>query len=452
MNLTHFEASEEFRKSLKKPQKSTEKVTYITPEPSVRESFSQDYVHHALKTQSEKSGAKEKIQPTQTSAASEEHFNLHARDDTKKAFKRKKVNNSENFDEFKNIFHESKRLYSKSSPSSTTTTTTFAPFLDESEKFYRPQSSGAVIKKETSKLKQGDDLVENYHYYYPEKSSIEEQFQHHPSSTATPKYSESWQTKKPKLKNPHKKKVVHEFSSTDPYQFQPVLPRPSEYATFEHFYPQLDLPSSTIVPSSSLAPTKILKPTKKFNNFYLPTSTLSPSTTMTPKRHRKPSTTPAPFKHFKSFSTPATVAHFSTTKAPDYFKYSTPTTSAPMKFQESFFIHPSTSSPPSSTFDKHHVEETRDDVVVIKPKSNFINMESTEPIEETKERIIYRFVPEFHTINQTTNDDVNYFYQNFNDSLSSLNEDEFLQNFHKNYNYEHFTEKDAGPLPMSTLR
>jgi hypothetical protein len=244
-----------------------------------------------------------------------------------------------------------------------------------------------------------------------------------------------------KQKNPHKKKVVNEFTSTDPYQFQPVLPRPSEYATFEHYYPQLNLPSSTVIPSSSLAPSKILKPTKKFNNFYLPTSTMSPSTTMTPKRQRKPSTTQAPFKNFKSFTSPSTVAHFSTTKAPDYFKYSTPTTSAPMKIHESFYIHPST----ASTLDTN-VQETKENVVVIKPKTNFINMESSEPIEETKERIIYRFVPEFHTLNQT-NDNQNYFYQNFNES--SLNEDEFLQNFHKNYNYEHFTEKDAGPLPMN---
>lgn len=307
-------------------------------------------------------------------------------------------------------------------------------------------------------------MVNTYHYYYPEEASYDEKPQlnnfEYPSSTYSPST-----TKAPKPKFPSRKKtpsVQLEHASTDSYQYQPVLQRPSEYTPTDNsqdFFPSYQPydtrnygSHSTSAPSTP-SPIKMLKPTKRKNNYYLPSSTMSPSTSMRPLKSRRPSTE-TPYEDVKQFSvspSPSTVAHYSTTRAPEVYKYSTPSPVSSTTLGD-FYIKPSTQITPSATPSSADLpsDGSDDRTVVIRPKTQYQNYESYEPVKET---IIYKFVPEetysyepnvtmFHSTAASFPEAD--FYNTLNRSTQA--DVDFYNNFHKTYNYEYFTERDAGRM------
>lgn len=428
---------------------------------------------------------------------------------------RQKVYSSESED-YNYYFPESKKI---------TTRTTLKPMTtkDFSEKYYKPQSSGAIITKDLKT--NGDENVNTYHYYYPDEPSYDDKFnQHFPPSTFAPATT----TKFPKTKFSFKKKspsAQFEQTSTDSYQYQPVLQRPNEYvSTDQEFYPAYDAKKyavhSTPTPST-ISPVKMLRPTKK-NNFYLPSSTMSPSSTAKPMRIRRPSTE-TPYEDVKQFSvspSPSTMSHYSTTRSPEIYKYSTPSPVSSTTLGD-FYIKPSTQTTPTATVDLHHDGSER--TVVIRPKSSYqsyeknnlkmfepketvkkinfeskstvtsypvyetakeagkfnlynsfepkttVTKESYQPKETVKETIIYKFVPEetynygssevYDLPKETYNFSPNktFFYSSPETYPETVESSEFYKNlnktaqtdkdFYKNYNYEYFTEQDAGRMP-----
>lgn len=446
-----FLATDEFRKSFLKNSPSEPKVHYVTPEP-YNNNFSQDYVHHALETH-EKS--KEK-----SPASSFLEYSTVTRNEPKKAStqKRRKIPFSDTED-YNYYFPESKRINMRSTPKPSTTTV-----KDLSERFYKPQSPGAIITKDLKT--NGNEMVDTYHYYYPEEAAQEEKLNQNsfdfPSSTFAPST-----TKAPRNKSPSRKKTpsvqTEHHTSTDSYQYQPVLQRPSQYTPTqnvqEDFYPAYPTydnkkfaAQSTSSPSTS-SPIRMLRPTKKRNNHHMASTTMSPSTTMSTKV-RRPSTE-SPYQDVKQFSvspSPSTIAHYSTTRAPELYRYST---SSPVSSTTSadFYIKPTTQVTPSVTSSDLIPDGSDDRTVVIKPKTQYQSFESYEPI---RERVIYRFVPE-ETFNTEPNKTESFYSStssppeilNYSDFFSSLNQSsqadlDFYKDFHKNYNYQYFTEQDAG--------
>jgi hypothetical protein len=519
-------ATDEFRKPLKKPPLE-QRVHYITPEP-YSHSFTENYVNDALK-----SNGNLKSKSPVSSFLDYSTVTQHEAKTIPKV-QRQKVYSSENED-YNYYFPESKRIATKS---------TKKPLVkDHSEKFYKPQAPGAVISKDLKT--NGDENVNTYHYYYPEVPSYDDKsHQSFPSSTITPTT-----TKFPKIKFPPKKKLQptqFEQTSTDSYQYQPVLQRPNEFfPSDQDFYPSFDSKSyaghSTPTPST-VSPIKMLRPTKK-NNYYLPTG----STTAKPMKIRRPSTD-SPYKDVKQFSvspSPSTVAHYSTTRAPEVFKYSTTRTPEVFKYPtpspvssttfSDFYIKPSTQVTPTASVELQHDGSQR--TVVIQPKKpykkiedyefkpekpmsyqgydgfeskktdNFINYEAKkvenfdsflpkkiesyenfqpkatvkqtnldaydnfdlkkdvmsnfenyQPKETVKETIVYKFVPEEtygskeiydfpkENFNQTFFYSTAASYPEFQDVANESNS-QFANDFHKNYNYEFFTEQDAGKMP-----
>lgn len=201
--------------------------------------------------------------------------------------KKKKIESNEN--DFNYFFPDSKRINAKTPAKASTSTSTTN---DNFEKFYQPQSSDGVVKKEV--IKNGDELT--YHYYYPSEEST-----HYETNKKSPSTMSSSTTRAPMTSMKKRKKPTTgiEHTSTDSYQFTPVLQRPNEYELSgseapQQTYEYKTYKSPTMSPSSTMSPVstiKMLKPTKK-NNFYLPSSTISP-TTMKPKIRR-------PTEHNKS--------------------------------------------------------------------------------------------------------------------------------------------------------
>lgn len=429
----------------------------MTPEP-YKNNFSQDYVHHALKTNEK---AKEKFP-----ASSFLDYSSVTNEEPKKSLRPKlKKNPSTEYEDYNYYFPESKKINTRKTQKPTAT-------IKESDKYFQPQSPGALITKDT-KVK-GDDFVNTYHYYYPEESSTDVKFQqaslNKPTSTLAPPIT----TKFPKFKQFSSKKKSPsshaQQTSTDSYQYPPVLQRPSEYTptdySHQEFYPTYDIKSygsqSTATPST-LSPIKMLKPTKK-NNYYLPSSTMSPSTTAgKPYKIRRPSTE-TPYDDVKQFSvspSPSTLQRFSTTRAPEIYKYSSasPVSSTTLG---SFYMKPSSQITPTASVSPVYLSsESNDDrTVVIRPKPQYTNNESYESYEPIKEKIVYKFVPE-ETYNYEPNKTENVIFHSttapFSDSIQvpdyykTRNETtqadaDFFNKFHKNYNYEYFTEQDAGPM------
>lgn len=350
--------------------------------------MSQDYVNQALKTH--------ESTELKGPASSFLEYSTVTRDQSNKIPKlpRQKVYSSESED-YNYYFPESKRITTKTTVKPTTA-------KDFSEKYYKPQSAGAVITKDLKT--NGNENVNTYHYYYPEEPTFDEKsHQYFPSSTFAPTT-----TKLPRTKFSAKKKtptVQFEQTSTDSYQYQPVLQRPNEYLSNDQdFYPSYDSKNYAIhsTPTPSVTtPVRMLRPTKK-NNYYLPSSTMSPSTTAKPMKIRRPSTE-TPYEDMKQFSvspSPSTMAHYSTTRSPEIYKYST--TRAPEIYKYStpspvssttlgdFYIKPSTQVTPTAAVDLHHDGSER--TVVIRPKTSYQSYESYdnyEPGKETKSRKTY---------------------------------------------------------------
>lgn len=351
------------------------------------------------------------------------------------------------------MFQDSKRINTRSTMKTTTV-------KDTSDKYFKPQSPGAVITKDLKT--NGDEMVNTYHYYYPEESNSAEQLQQSgfdfAPSTST--------TKAPRNKFSSKRKIPSVHVSTDAYQYQPVLPRPSEYTPTDNShhdflqsyqpYETKNYASHSTMSLPSASPIKMLKPTKK-NNFYLPSSTMSPSSTVRPKM-RRPSTE-SPYDDIKQFSvspSPSTMPHFSTTRSPETYKYSTPSPVS-STIHGDFYIKASTQVTPSATPSTGDLRSdgTDDQTVVIRPKPQYQNYDNYEPYEPAKETIIYKFVPEVTyydpnktepSLFQSTRDPLPdpEFYKTLNQSTHS--DMDFYKHFNKNYKYEYFTEQDAGPM------
>lgn len=423
---------------------------YVTPEP-YNKNFSEDYVHHALKTN-------EKSKLSNTASSFLEYSSL-TRDESKKTApqKRRKVPTFEPED-YNYYFPESKRIHSRTTSKPTTN-------REVSEKFFKPKTSGAIITKDLKTS--SNENVNTYHYYYPEEPSVSGKSQQNtfvsstydPSSTKAPKFSSRKKTPSVQLEN----------TSTDSYQYQPVLQRPSQYTPTENvqqdFFPAYSTYEgktygaySTSATSTS-APVKMLKTTKR-NNYYLPSSTMSPFSTIRPQKTRRPSTE-APYQDLKQFSvspSPSTMQHFSTTRAPEVYKYSSPAPVSSTTLGD-FYIKPSTQVALSSTSSPIELDfvGSNDRTVVIQPKTQFRNHESAETFEPVKETIIYKFVPEetysfepnktnFYSTRATFPETVEQsdYYKPLNQT--TLADIDFYNDFHKNYNYEFFTEQDAGPM------
>lgn len=257
-----FVATDEFRKS--KKVSSEPKVHYVMPEPYDNH-FSQDYVQHALNTHDQTN--------EKSPASSFLEYSSVSRDEPKKISmpKRKKIGSTD-FEDYNYFYPESKRIISRTTSKPTTA-------KDNSEKYYKPQSPGAVITKDVQK--NGDEMMNTYHYYYPEEPSFVANSHQNsfdfPSSTFAPST-----TKSPKMRFSNKKKSPSVHSSTDSYQYQPVLQRPNEYTPtdtsnqdFIPAYPVYESKNYTVhstASPSTPSPIKMLKPTRK-KNFYLPSST-----------------------------------------------------------------------------------------------------------------------------------------------------------------------------------
>lgn len=433
---------------------------------------------------------------------------------------RQKVFSSEPED-YNYYFPESKKIAAKTTKKPMT-------MRNFSEKYFKPQAPGAIITKDLK----GEENVNTYHYYYPEVPADEEKphqtfpsYDDNPSQTFPSSTIKPTTTRFPRIKFPTKKKAPStqfQQTSTDSYQYQPVLQRPNEFFPSDpDFYPTFDTKNyavqSTATPSTS-SPIKMLRPTKK-KNFYLPTVS-----TAKPMRIRRPSTD-SPYKDVKQFSvspSPSTIAHYSTTRSPEGYKYSTPPPVSSTTFGK-FYIKPSTQVTPTASVELQHDGSER--TVMIRPKKSFqnfddyemkpekssnyqlydsfesrktenfdhfepkatvkktvlnefenfdrenypISYENYKPKEAAKETIIYKFVPEEpfnygskeiydtprETFSFTPNDT---FYHStaasFQETSDNFNESDLQisNDFHKNYNYEYFTEKDAAKMPISNQK
>lgn len=407
-------------------------------------------MHHALKTN-------DKTKDSSPSSSFLE-YTSHTHDDPRRPanLKRKKIPSTD-FEDYNYLFQESKRLTARS---------TYSPA--KAGPTNKPASNAAVNDKKATE----SETVHNYHYYYPgESQKIEKNNLNYPSSTATPAahnpstrgptYLPST-TRAPKLKYSSKKKapsVQIQQTSTDSYQYPPVLQRPSEYTPtdfsnqdFMPLYETKTFYSQSTASPSTASPVKMLKPTKK-NNFF-PSSTMSPSSPR--PKIRRPSTE-SPYQDVKQFSvspSPSGATRFSTTRAPEVYKYSSPASVSSTSY-DNYFIKSSTPVTPSASPLPNFSYES-DHTVVIRPKTQYNNFESYEPKQEGNERVIYNFVPQ-KTFNFGANKTESEPFQSsatfpsFPDYYKNLNtttqaDMDFYNSFHKNYNYEFFTEHDAGPM------
>lgn len=455
----------------RKPQQ--EKVHYVTPEPHTN--FPQEYVESALKEH-------EKLNEKKPANSFFEYSAVNHEDSKRIIAQPTRTRKpTKDYEDYSFYLPDIKRLKTK--------TTAKPSIKDQSEKYYKPQSADAIIRKEVNA--NGDDSINNYHYYYPsEDLSIfdngqNQQFQYQQisSSTAAPSVE-----KPSKLKHSSKTKIQPGYSSTDPYQYQPVLQKPSSYDTptddsFYPSYPSYDVkvlesistPSPSSSPSiriqkptgpSTHASIRLVKPTKK-NNYYLPSSTMSPSTTMKNIIKKKRPSTEMPFESAKKISaspSPSTIFHYSTTtRTPPVQKYSTSLPISSTTASQEFYIRPSTQVT-SSVAPSHSLDSSPERTVVIKPKSLYQNYEVTEK----DQNIIYKFVPEINYVparnaaenNSFQNTEASYldtmqssspdYYQHLN--RTTQDEMNFFNNFHKNYNYEFFTEQDASSHPGDILQ
>lgn len=365
----------------------------MTPEP-YQNNFSQDYVHNALKTH-------EKAKDS-SPASSFLEYTSQTHDDPRRPanLKRKKIPSTD-FEDYNYLFQESKRLTARSTSKPSSSAKGVA------DKSYKPASGSAGTDKKVT----DSETVHNYHYYYPDETQKIET-NNYPSSTAAPSANNNPSTRgpyylpsttqSPKVKFSSKKKspsVQIQKTSTDSYQYPPVLQRPSEYTptdfSNQEFMPLYETKTffsqSTASPSTA-SPVKMLKPTKK-NNFY-PSSTMSPSSPR--PKIRRPSTD-SPYQDAKQFSvspSPSAATRYSTTRAPEVFKYSSPASISSTNF-DNYFIKSSTPVTPSASPSPNFAYEgSNEHTVVIRPKTQYNKFESHEPKQEVNERVIYNFVPQ----------------------------------------------------------
>lgn len=471
------------KKKTKKPSTTEQNVQYVTPEmysapPKIKENYSpsfNDYIYLNRSETKKSTTPRQKQKHQQNDYADYNYyFPESKRINTKTTAKASTSNDafetfyqSQNSDPKLPISNEEfEKLYQQSDADIKSSIVNKKSY----EKFYQPQSADAVVRKEVSN--NGDELT--YHYYYPTEDATPQS----PSSTFTPQayqFPSSTTTKLPSYpKSSTKKKISQVHTSTDAYQYPPVLQRPNDFdlntneASQEPFYPTFEQQTIYRTPSSTSTPVKMLKPTRK-NNHYLPSSTMSPSTTARPMKIRRPSSEIPKFEKFSlppSISTTTMAPHYSTTsRAPELYKYSTMSPVSSTTLNE-FYIKPSTQVTPTVTSDLFS-DSSSDRTIIIKPKVQYTSTQEDYEQQPTsdKETIVYKYVnpQEYygHESNKTNNE-VFYspaltsdyeaaktpeYYKELNHSTQA--DMDFYKKFHKNYNYEYFTEQDAGKMMNS---
>ena len=180
---------------------------------------------------------------------------------------------------------------------------------------------------------------------------------------------------------------------------------------------------------------------------------------------RRPSTE----TQFQKFSLPPSVSttiapyYSTTTRAPELYKYSTGSPISSTTLND-FYIKPSTQVTPtiSSSSSDLFSDGSSERTVVIKPKVQYTS-EHYEQQPTVKETIVYKYVDpqEYYDFESNkTESDLSYtpsiatydsetaktpeYYRALNTSTQA--DMDFYNTFHKNYNYEYFTEQDAGKL------
>lgn len=351
-----------------KPSMSTAKpaevkVHYITPQPYSPE----EYVKSAMDLGQQQFTYSREPMTTKENTPAHSFFEKTTTTIEKKPLKKAtKVKTYEQEPEDYNYyFPESKKIIAKTSK-------------NPDEKYYKPQSPGAVIKRE--KKTGADDGVNNYHYYYPAVEDTPTYDESFPDTESEPKYHQNYEPYNPstqaptpsnmpaKLEKPVKFSTQKKFqpvvpiesSSTDSYQYPPVLQRPNNYdGSMEDFslqqeqqfypaFPQQYQQKNFIVHATS-APTatiKMLKPAKKtikdsqhsqFSaSMPIEQASSTPSsvrTTANPRMRIKRPTTTIHFEEPKSYSpnpSPTPVVYYQTTKSSDMINF--PTTRSPATF------------------------------------------------------------------------------------------------------------------------
>lgn len=340
------------------------KVHYITPQPYSPEEYVQSAMNFGQKqftysrepmTTKENTPAHSFFEKTTTTIEKKPERAI------KKATKVKTYQQEP--EDYNYYFPESKKIIAK-------------PSKNPDEKYYKPQSPGAIIKKE--KKTGPDDGINNYHYYYPaiEDTTYDESFpdtepekhrQKYQPSTQTPTLSSMPAKIEKPVKFSSKKKAQPvepiENSSTDSYQYQPVLQRPNQYDSSmedfsmqheQQFYPAFPqhyqqknfIVHSTPTPTATI---KMLKPSKKmvkdshYNQFSAsmlidqtgPPVSPSVRTTSNPRMRIKRPTTTAHYEELKSYSSspsPTSIAYYQTTRSPDVINFSTTRSPASFNF------------------------------------------------------------------------------------------------------------------------
>ncbi|CRK97198.1 CLUMA_CG010595, isoform A [Clunio marinus] len=431
----YYKASDEFRQTSKEKAPPEQKVHYITPEPH---NFSQDYIHHALNTR-EKS--KEKG-PVTDSFLESSTLSQDGKNERKLSTPKRKKIQSFDYNDYNFFFPESKRIIAKS------TSTSISAKDSVPEKHFPSQSPNIVVTKDKTKIN-GDQTIDTYHYFYPEDSS----FNNENVNFVPPTFSTTTTTTTmhPRVKSSSKRKSQSTQSSTDSYQYQPVLLRPNDYTPTDYsnqdFVPIKHQQHNEKFTTSTHSPIGILKPTRR-NKFH----TSSTPTTSKPIRVRRPSS----FNENNQFSSMPSLSDFpehpsaspvftyySSTRSPEVSKYSTPSSITSTNFHINHSTQLTSSGTPS-TIDINSNDNKNDEVVYIKPRSHYQNSET----------IAYKFIPE-DTLNFNSNKSENIFYSTVpslpeihqsSKQSNQSNDNFFSDNHQKNVNFEFFTEQDAAPM------
>ena len=289
--------------------------------------------------------------------------------------------------------------------------------------YYQPESADAEIYKETT----DGDGVSNYHYYYPPVMDTVEAVKPKPEFHIKKKQQnvEIITTEAPKFV--YKQYPVYHQpqqtvqSSTDQYQYQPVLQRPEHYDNLvadeqavetkplEYYYPPLTHQNSHNVAIKSTgmpqipslnkmrAPTK--KPETHETRYFSPSpSPQSPSAMPSPTapadhsanikiKYMQP--TKKPFNHQNFYASPSPSLQFNTDST-NYNKYSTPSsTTVHASIQ---FSKPSGKPPISSTLSPEmDSDSSNPHTVIIQPKPQYQRPAMQQPKKEQPKHIVYAF-------------------------------------------------------------
>lgn len=374
-------------------------------------------------------------------------------------------------------FHHSTNKKIKPTPNTSTPKASMKKVKLTGERhFYQPESADAEIYREAS----DGDGVSNYHYYYPPVIDTEEVKPKKPEFHIKKKQPtvEILTTESPKFV--YKQYPVYHTaqtvqSSTDQYQYPPVLQRPENYEIsgvdghgaeskpLEYYYPPLTHQNSHNVAIKSTAsphtpsPIKLRVSTKRpetHETRYFSPSTHSPSAMPSPTptadhaannkvKYIQP--TKKPFNHQHFYASPSPALQYNTDST--IYKYSTPTATT---VQASIhFSKPSTKPPVSSTLtpDLDSDDSTRH-TVIIQPKTQY-HRHVQHPKKEQPKHIIYAYSdpsaykPDNYTFSRQTQPTHPTFFNSLHAPTFHDNHNSTQPIMNYNYKTEYFTEQDA---------